>query len=173
MDVVCAAPEVMGRQRQHADDPSYPIIRACRGKKRTMAAIVLDHEQADEEGGRRDDEHKSGPIARAHRVPQQDPGRGERNRRDQQLDYAAPGARCAIAAQNSAQRLRPGGEIDGLRLQIGTPGHTPVHQQCAGPKACARVAITGRGRLRREFWTFYMLRLYSADVGMAAHALII
>ena len=44
MHGVGAAPEVIGRQRHHANHPTHPIVRQAMAEKRTMAAIVLNHE---------------------------------------------------------------------------------------------------------------------------------
>jgi hypothetical protein len=44
VDGVSAPPEIIGRQGQHADRPSDPVVRDTVAKKRAMAAIVLDHE---------------------------------------------------------------------------------------------------------------------------------
>jgi HemY protein len=48
MNRMRAAPAVVGRQREHANDAADPVIRQTAGKKSAMTAIVLDHEQAHE-----------------------------------------------------------------------------------------------------------------------------
>src|SRR5436190_8031973 len=48
-----AAPAVVGREREHANDAADPVIRHTAGKKGAMTAIVLDHEQAYEKAGSR------------------------------------------------------------------------------------------------------------------------
>ena len=53
MDRMRAAPAVIGRQREHAKDAADPVIGQPAGKKSAVAAIVLDHEQADEKAGSR------------------------------------------------------------------------------------------------------------------------
>ncbi len=48
LDMV-VAPEIVGRQRDDADEPADPVIGARRTEKRPVAAIMLDHEQPDDE----------------------------------------------------------------------------------------------------------------------------
>ena len=46
MNRIDAAPTVVGREREHANDAADPVIRQTAGKKSAMTAVVLDHEQA-------------------------------------------------------------------------------------------------------------------------------
>ena len=48
MDRMRAAPPVVRRQREHADDAADPVVCQTVGEKGAMAAVVLDHEQAQE-----------------------------------------------------------------------------------------------------------------------------
>jgi hypothetical protein len=57
MKGVGAPPEIIGRQRQHADHTSDPIIHGPATEERPVATIVLDHEEANEEARRRDGEN--------------------------------------------------------------------------------------------------------------------
>ncbi len=109
MDVVRAPPEIVGRQRQHAEDAADPIVGARRSKERTVAAVVLDHEQPHQEGGRRDGKDQAGPIPHAQRIPQQEPARGEGNHGYAELENTASRAWRAVAAQDPAQCLRLSG----------------------------------------------------------------
>ena len=43
-----STPEVIGRQRQYADHPAYPIVCQAMTKKGAMAAIMLNHEKSHE-----------------------------------------------------------------------------------------------------------------------------
>jgi hypothetical protein len=43
MDGVRAPPEIIRRQREHAEHPSDPVVRDTVAEKRAMAAIVLYH----------------------------------------------------------------------------------------------------------------------------------
>ena len=80
---VGAPPEVIGVS------VSTPMTRptqsfAAMTKKRPVAAIVLDHEEANEEAGGRHGEQQAKPIAGVESDPHQDPEEGERHRRDRQ-----------------------------------------------------------------------------------------
>ena len=46
-----AAPVVIGRKREHANDAADPIIRAPRPKECAVTAIVLNHEKPHEQSG--------------------------------------------------------------------------------------------------------------------------
>src|SRR6516162_10479137 len=48
MDRMCAAPPIVRRHREHANDTADPVVRQTVGEKGAMAAVVLDHEQAQE-----------------------------------------------------------------------------------------------------------------------------
>jgi hypothetical protein len=43
-----APPKVVRRQREHADHATHPIVDSALAEERAVAAIVLDHEEADE-----------------------------------------------------------------------------------------------------------------------------
>jgi hypothetical protein len=43
-----STPEIIGRQRQYADHPAYPIVCHAMTKEGAMAAIMLNHEQSNE-----------------------------------------------------------------------------------------------------------------------------
>src|SRR5437660_12844694 len=47
MNCMCPPPEVVGCQRENADDSSKPVIHQSVTKERPMTAVVLDHEQTD------------------------------------------------------------------------------------------------------------------------------
>ena len=101
---VGAPPEIVGRQRQDADDAADPIIGETMGKERPVAAIVLDHEETHEEAGSRHGEQQAYPIAGVHSGPHQNPDEGERHRRDRELEHAARGTRLAVAGEHLCQR---------------------------------------------------------------------
>ena len=48
MDRMCAAPPIVRRHREHANDVADPVVRQTVGEKGAMAAVVLNHEQAQE-----------------------------------------------------------------------------------------------------------------------------
>ena len=70
---VAVSPEIVGRQCQHANDTSDPVIRATSAEECPVAAIVLDHEEAHEEAGSRHREQKANPVTGAESGPHQNP----------------------------------------------------------------------------------------------------
>ena len=54
VDRVRAPPEIVGRKRQNADNAANPIVRAAAREERAVAAVVLNHEEANQKPGRRD-----------------------------------------------------------------------------------------------------------------------
>ena len=73
MQRVLVPPMAIRRQRQDTDDPSQPVVGAAPVKERAMAAIVLDHEQADQEAGRRHRQQQGQPVADAQAEPHRQP----------------------------------------------------------------------------------------------------
>jgi hypothetical protein len=98
-----APPELVGRQGQHADHAPDPIIRQPAAKERPVAAIMLDHEEADEEARRRYGEQHADPIADIQRRPHQRTDKHERPCRDDQFEYAARAVRFPISGEGLHQ----------------------------------------------------------------------
>ena len=107
MDAVRAPPEIVGRQRQHADHAADPVVRQAMAKERAVTAIVLDHEQADQKarGGNGEQQIKS--VSDLEREPHRQPKENKRYDRNQNFDDAAPMVRLAI----SCETLRQGAQI--------------------------------------------------------------
>ena len=93
MQRVLVPPMAIRRQRQDTDDPSQPVVGAATVKERAMAAIVLDHEQADQEAGRRHRQQQGQPVADAQAEPHRQPQYHKRDRGDAKLHQgpAIPG----------------------------------------------------------------------------------
>ena len=104
MDRVAAPPVIVRGHRQDADRPADPVVDGLIGHERAVPAVVLDHEEADEQAGR-ERRHGEGEqelaVARSdqHRGPQRDEGQDGHS----QLERAARRARPAIGNE----RLRP------------------------------------------------------------------
>ena len=73
MGGVGAAPVIIGGQRQDAEDAADPVVGLAVGEERAVAAIVLDHEQADKKAGGRDDQDQAPPLAIGTRRPKSVP----------------------------------------------------------------------------------------------------
>src|SRR5579871_2317329 len=56
-------PVIVWRQSHDTDDPADPIVRNTAAEKRAMAAVVLDHEEADEQARRGHGHKESNPRA--------------------------------------------------------------------------------------------------------------
>ena len=101
MDGVRAPPEIVGRQRQHADDAADPVVRAAAREERAVAAVVLDHEEPNQKPGRRDcDEQRRPPVAEHESEPRDDPEDHQRQECHHQLRNAACIAGLSITAEN-------------------------------------------------------------------------
>lgn len=94
------APIVVGRQRQDADRASNPVVDAATGEKRTVAAIMLNHEQPEQEGGGGKDEDQAGPEAVMNRCPSGSPEQRERDDGHDKLESAASGSWLAISGKD-------------------------------------------------------------------------
>jgi hypothetical protein len=143
MDGVGAAPEVIGRQRHHADHPAHPIVSQAMAKKGTMAAIVLNHEQSYEKArGRHRKQQGEPPVAEMQRCPGQHPQRCKRHERDHNLHCAADVIGFAIARED----LRP---LPNVGRQERTSSGSDVFQYRAvirgyGGELCAEPTTTRR-----------------------------
>src|ERR1700742_626224 len=74
MDRMRAAPPVVRRQRQHANDAADPVVCQTISEKGAMAAVVLDQEQAQEKAGSRNrDQQRNPSIAKGEREPSSRP----------------------------------------------------------------------------------------------------
>jgi len=100
-------PEIIWRQCQHADDAPNPIIREAVAEKRSVAAIVLDHEKTHEKARGRHSKQQATQITGIESNPGQKPKKGKRPCRDHKLEDAPHVVRLAVVSQ----RLRQGSGI--------------------------------------------------------------
>ena len=104
MDGMRAPPEIIGRECQYADCATYPIVRQAMPEEGTVAAIVLDHKQPNQEsGGRHGEQQGHPPEAKVVRCPGQCPQRHKWHERDGNLDDTAGVIGLAVAFEE----LRP------------------------------------------------------------------
>ena len=121
MNGVGAAPEVVGRERQHADHAADPVVGEPVAEEGAVAAVVLDHERPHQEaGGRHRQQQRQPPIAEIIGGPGQRPQRRERREGDRDLDDAAGVAWLAIAREDlrPAPRGRCDGRTSGIRFVL-------------------------------------------------------
>lgn len=118
VDRVAAAPVVVGRLGEDAEQPPGPVIRPSPWKERAVPAVVLDHEQPHQERGRQRQEHgvEKHPAVGEGRSHQRPPG-GERDECDQEFEHGpAPvglpvGAEAAHPVGFGRRPLRHGGGL--------------------------------------------------------------
>ena len=104
VDRVAAPPEVVGRQGQDADRPADPVVGGLARQERSVPAIVLDHEQADEQPGGERRQREREPVKAMLRGEQhRGPERGKGREGDQELKHGATRVRASIGGE----RLRP------------------------------------------------------------------
>jgi hypothetical protein len=73
MERMVVPPVTVRGQRHDADDPADPIVGKTVAEKRAMAAIVLDHEETDEQARRRYRSHEADPAVKVKGHPHQGP----------------------------------------------------------------------------------------------------
>src|SRR5436305_14967238 len=100
MHRVGVAPEVVRRECQHAEHAPDPVVEPAAAEKRAMAAVMLDHEQAHQETGRRYGEQQADPVTEVKAEPRRGPQHGEWSKRDKNLNEAAPGIWAAVARKD-------------------------------------------------------------------------
>ncbi len=90
VEVVGVAPEIMRGEGKHTDDTAGPVIGAPRMEKRSVAAVMLDHEQSYQESRGRDGQHQGHrPVSGTDRQPHQHPDQRKRECGDQDFRNAA------------------------------------------------------------------------------------
>ena len=77
MDVVAAAPIVIGRKRKSADDTSDPIVRHALPEKSAMATIMLNEKQAYQKTRRWQGQEQRQEITDVEGDPHQNPEQDE------------------------------------------------------------------------------------------------
>src|SRR5437868_754903 len=82
--------------------------RKAAGEERPVAAVVLDHEEADKEARGRYHQQQSNPITVVESRPYQPPNDNEGYRGDHQLEQSAPAIRLAISGKQLRQRAGVG-----------------------------------------------------------------
>ena len=90
MERMGAPPIIIRGEREDADRAANPVIGASTAEQRSMAAIMLDHEETHEESGRRNCHEECQPVADIQKEEHEDPARHERQRGDGDLEYGFP-----------------------------------------------------------------------------------
>ena len=108
---VFATPTIIGRERQHTDHASDPVVGGAAMEESAVTTIVLDHKEPHNEARARDCEQQAKPVADIERCPHERPEENKRPSRDHQFDDAAREVRRAILGKD----LHPGADIGPVR----------------------------------------------------------
>ena len=136
MGGMAVAPVVVGRQRQHAKDSAYPIVRQTMAKEGSMSAIVLDHEEAHKKPrSRYRQQQRQPPRAEINRYPSQRPKRGERYECYRNLEDATAVTRLTIPRESPYRVPRKIGR--GRKSEFAHLYHQ-VHDRCVGSVLISR-----------------------------------
>jgi hypothetical protein len=100
MNRVCASPIVVRGQGEHGDGAAKPVVEAATPKERSVAAIMLDHEKANQKGGSRNHKDETNPLMKMNAEPNEQPEQHERNEGDAYLEDAPDRVWVAVAADN-------------------------------------------------------------------------
>src|ERR1700746_2506843 len=103
MAFMVTSPVIVWRQGHDTDDSADPIVRTTAAEKRAVAAVVLDHEEADEQPrcGRR--QQQANPMAVGKDSPHQSPDDVERHCCDHQFENTARAVGLAITGEQLRQ----------------------------------------------------------------------
>ena len=95
-----AAPDIIGGQGQHADQAAHPVAYLAVGEKRAVAAIVLDGEKPQQEGGVKDGYAEAEPVADRQTIPGERPEQNERHEADPGFEGAAHGVGFPVVGKD-------------------------------------------------------------------------
>ncbi len=114
MSGVGPPPMIVGREREHAERPPDPVVQGLVREECAVAAVVLDHEQANQKGGGRQGQQHTPPVSAFDQQPGQGPQQREGQGRHGQLHEAPEETGRPVRAQARQQRggCRRGSRID-------------------------------------------------------------
>jgi hypothetical protein len=93
-------PLVVGCQRDNADQPADPVIGNPSSKEGTVTAIMLDHEEPDEECSCRHHQYQPKPVALVQQKAHSQPKRNQGDRGNYNFDDAPELAWLVIGGKN-------------------------------------------------------------------------
>ena len=101
--------QIVGRHRQDADRSAHPLMGELAPQERSVPAIVLDHEQANEQpAGERRQRERDPDKAMARGEGHCGPERGEGRKGDRELKHRARCVRPAVRRERLRPIARPG-----------------------------------------------------------------
>jgi hypothetical protein len=86
MQRMASLPVIVRRQGYDTDGSADPIVRKTAVEERPVAAVMLDHEETDEQTRRGYHQQQANPIAMVKTSPHQSPDGEEGHSRDHQLE---------------------------------------------------------------------------------------
>jgi hypothetical protein len=115
VDGVGAAPVVIGREGQNPDGAADPVVHTALAEEGAVAAIVLNHEQAQEKPGcRRNGEQEAPPHAVGESQPGESPKGDERDDGRSQFKHRAQPLGGAIGQKTlEPEAFAPGADVVG------------------------------------------------------------
>ncbi len=116
------APVFVRGQRQERDQAADQVVGPSRPEEGVVAAIMLNHEQADDEAGRGQRQQEGDPVTVAQRDRHRCPQNGERHCRDGELEEPALRARSRENTETLGPFLRRDGTAVGDRIVMDEPG---------------------------------------------------
>lgn len=99
-----ASPVIVRREGHNADGSADPIVRNTTAEERPVAAVMLDHEETNEQARRGHCQQQNDPMAAGNDNQHQSPDDKERYRCDHQLENAARVIGLAVAGKQLCQR---------------------------------------------------------------------
>src|SRR5579872_699040 len=100
------SPVIVRREGHNADRAADPVVRKATVKERAVTAIMLDHEETDDQARRGHCQQEATPMAVGENNPHQGPDDKEGPRCDRQLEHAARVVRLAITRELLRQHAR-------------------------------------------------------------------
>jgi hypothetical protein len=99
-----ASPVIVRREGHNADGSADPIVRNTTAEERPVAAVMLDHEQTNEQASRGHCQEQTDPMAAGNNTQHQSPDDKKGHCCDRQLENAARAIGLAITAKQLRQR---------------------------------------------------------------------
>ncbi len=146
VDCMAAPPVIVGGHRHNADPPADPLVGGFARQERAVPAIVLDHEEVNQQHGRQRRHGERKPdLAMTGGDEHSGPEREERQNGDRKLEDAARRACPAVGDE----RLRP------VRAAFGAPCIStvdisrPLPDTRFNESVAERVVDCARGRIEQ------------------------
>lgn len=129
VDGVGAPPIGIRGQRQDPDRPAERVIGPASPEQRAVAAVVLDHEEANEEAGRRHRQQQGQPVAVRQAEEHEQPQGHEGDQSDGEHESREAEHRGAVAGEHCAALPRRRGRLRGRDCRVRVLRHLVLDGQ--------------------------------------------